>query len=258
MAKELLSLEWVEDLLPKNYRRKAMFGGLAYYLDDLMILALFEDNRDWNGCLFPVEREHHPQVMELFPVLSPHKILGKWLYLPMDTENFESHAQDIIDRMKKEVLKGSGIFGVIPAKKKAKAIKKEKDPLAGIDYKRMDTRRPKMFADEAPEKVFEKAKSIADLKNLGPQTDKHFKKAGIKTVDAFVKMGWQKAYAKLVKSNPKTRHTLYAYALIGALKNIDMFQITAEEKAEAKALNAALKPKPAKKASTKKKSKKVR
>lgn len=251
--KELLSLQWVEDLLPRNHRRKAMFGGLAYYVDDLMILALFEDSKDWNGCLFPVEREHHEDVMKLFPELSPHKILGKWLYLPMQTENFESIAENIIDRMKKEVLKGSGMFGVIPAKKKPKTTKKEKDPLAGIDYKRMDTRRPKMFADEAPEKIFEKAKSIADLKNLGPQTDKHFKKAGIKTVDAFVKMGWQKAFTKMVKVNPKLRHTLYAYALIGALRNIDMFHITEAEKVEAKALNAALKPKAEKKANKKKK-----
>lgn len=253
--KELLSLQWVEDLLPRNHRRKAMFGGLAYYVDDLMILALFEDSKDWNGCLFPVEREHHEEVMELFPELSPHKILGKWLYLPMQTENFESIAENIIERMKKEVLKGSGLFGVIPAKKKPKNAKKEKDPLSGIDYRRMDTRRPKMFADAAPEEVFKKAKSIADLKNLGPQTEKHFQKAGIKTVDAFVKMGWQKAFTKLAKSNPKLRHTLYAYALIGALRNTDWLQISPEEKAEAKELNAALKPKPEPKAKLTKKSK---
>lgn len=256
MAKELIGLSWIEDLLPEDFRRKAMFGGFGYYMDDLMILAMFESAKPdriykgkkfkfelWNGCLFPVEKGIQSHVIQIFPLLFPHPILSKWLYLPAETEDFESHVEVIMKRLRQEVSKNSGLFGVIPERKKKAAVKKEKDPLAGIDYRKMDTRRPKMFADEPLEEKLKTATKISDLKNLGPQAEKHFKKAGIKSVKAFVKMGWQKAFTKLAKSDPKLRHTLYAYALIAALKNTDWSNLTEKEKAEAKALNAALKPK---------------
>jgi hypothetical protein len=245
MAKELTTLAWIEDFLPQGFLRKSIFGGFGYYLDDLMILALFESDKDWHGVLYPVERIQHAEILKLFPELKPHSILSKWLYLPSDYENFESHAEAITKRMRQEVSKGSGLFGVIPDRKK-KALAKSrpaKDPLQGIDFKKVDTRRPKMFSDEPAKVALTKAKKISDLKNLGPQAEKHFQKAGIKSVQAFVKMGWEKAFAKLAKADPKLRHTLYAYALIGALKNKNWLELSPQEKADAKALNQKLKPK---------------
>ena len=99
-----------------------------------------------------------------------------------------------------------------------------------------------MFSDEPAADRFAKAKSIRDLKNLGIATEAHFKKAGIKTVKQFIKLGWEKAFIKLVKSNPKSRHTLYGYALIGALQNKNWLQISDADKAAAKALALKLKP----------------
>ena len=252
MARQLTELGWIEELLPEGYRRKPMFGGFAYYLGDLMILAMFESTGSrkyrgqtynfelWYGCMFPVERERQELVLKQFPNLVRHPILGKWLYLPFESEDFETHAETLLKKLRFEVAKESPLFGVIPdRKKKAKGSKKVKP----VKDEKIDTRVPMMFRDEPAEDVLTKAKKISDLRNLGPQTEIHFHKAGIKSVKAFVKMGWRKAFAKLVKSNPKSRHTLYAYALIGALQNKDMMQISDEDKAEAKALNAALKPK---------------
>lgn len=249
MAKDLTSLKWIEQLLPADNLRKPMFGGFGYYVEDRIVLAIFEGSEDrvykkqtfnfdiWNGCLFPVDREKHTEIKKIFPILIPHPILTKWMYLPSQTEDFENHVEKIM----KEVRRGSLLFGVIPKSKKKKKItkiKKNKKP-----QEKIDTRIPQMFRDESFEDRLAQAKKISDLKNLGPATEKHFTKAGIKTVNQFVKLGWKKTFKKLVEVNPKNRHTLFAYALIGALKNIDWNGISAEDKNEAKIFSASLKKK---------------
>jgi hypothetical protein len=165
--------------------------------------------------------------------LISHPILPKWLYLPITTENFDNYAEDILQQIKKR----SPLFGTIPKSKG----KKNKPTKLVIDTK-IDTRRPRMFSDEPAEAILTKAKKISDLKNLGPSTEVAMAKAGIKTASQFIKLGWEKAFTKLVKQNPKNRHTLFAYALIGALKNVDAFHIPAADKEAAKALAAKLKP----------------
>lgn len=107
-----------------------------------------------------------------------------------------------------------------------------------------------MFRDEPAEQALARAQVISDLKNLGPQTEKYFLKAGIKTAAELRRLGWKKAMIKLVASNPKHRHSLFAYALIGALKNLDWNAIPDEEKKAAREFCASLKP--AKKAHSKK------
>ena len=110
--------------------------------------------------------------------------------------------------------------------------------------------KPKMFRDEPASEVIAKAQKISDFKNLGPATEKHFLKAGIKTANQFVKLGWKKTLVKLVESDPKNRHSLFAYALIGALKNQDWNAISEKDKAEARSFSASLKPKSPKKRKT--------
>lgn len=110
-------------------------------------------------------------------------------------------------------------------------------------YEKIDMRTPRMFSDESFEEKLSKAQKISDLKNLGPTTEKGMQKAGIKTLDQFVKMGWKKAMIKLVAFNPKNRHSMFAYALIGALKNVDAFHISEDDKKEAREFCASLKPK---------------
>lgn len=244
MAKEPLALRWIEELLPKEFFRKPMFGGFAYYIDERIVLAVFENPGDrtyrkhkfnfdlWNGCLFPVEREHHQEITNSFPVLIPHPVLTKWLYIPADTENFDTHIEEIM----KEIRRRSKIFGVVPKTKKPKKLKADV-----VSSKNIDTRRPRMFSDEPFKDRIKKATKVSDLKNLGPTSEKEFLKAGIKTANQFVKLGWKKSLEKLVKSNPKNRHSIFAYALIGALQNKEWNRISDEDKLEAKEFVASLK-----------------
>lgn len=239
MAKEPQELKWIEDLLPEgDYRRKAMFGGFAYYIGDKMVLATFEStgNRTykrkkypfeiWNGCMFPVDREFQDKALARFPFLTPHPILPKWLYLPLETENFEEQVTEVMA----QAVKPTGYWGSVPKPKSSKKKRAQKEE----DYGNIDTRTPRMFSDEPAEDVLKKAKRISDLKNFGPKTEEAFHKAGIKTVPQFLKLGWKRAMEKLAKVDPKNRHSLFAYAIIGAITNKDWNAITEQEKEEAR------------------------
>jgi hypothetical protein len=241
MAKEPQELKWIESLLPEDeYRRKAMFGGFAYYLGDKMVLATFEStgNRTyrrkkypfeiWNGCMFPVEKEFQEKALQKFPFLTPHPVLPKWLYLPLETENFE----ELVTEVMNQAIKPLGYWGSIPKLKKKKTTKKTKEE--DFDWRKIDTRTPRMFSDEPAENVLNRAKKISDLKNLGPKTERAFHKAGIKTVQQFIKLGWKKSMVKLVKADSQNRHSVFAYALIGALTNKEWNAISEREKEEAR------------------------
>lgn len=162
--KEPRELKWVEEELPfEEFLRKPMFGGFAYYFGPVLKLVMFEvegDNRYrdhvypfevWNGCLFPAEREHHEVLLKKFPFLVNHPVLPKWLYLPVKTEDFEN----LVVKVLKDVLKPTGLWGVIPKGKKPKtkkeAVKKpssraKKETVATKkSSKSLDTKKPKMF-----------------------------------------------------------------------------------------------------------------
>ena len=108
-----------------------------------------------------------------------------------------------------------------------------------------------MFSDEPAEQVLQTAVKISDLKNLGEVSERSFHRAGIKTAQQFIKMGWKKAMIKLIAIDPKNRHTMYAYALIGALANKEWNGLSEKEKQEAKDFTKSLAP--VKKKKTKKK-----
>ncbi|WP_373999301.1 TfoX/Sxy family DNA transformation protein [Bdellovibrio bacteriovorus] len=239
MAKEPQELKWIESLLPEGeYRRKAMFGGFIYYIEDKAVLLIFESEGGsrtykgkkydfdlWNGCMFPVDKEFQEQALQRCPFLIPHPILPKWLYLPVHTEHFDELATEAL----KQAVRPNSYWGSIPKSK----LKAKKDPFRGISDK-MDTTRPRMFTDEPAETVLKRAKKISDLKNLGAESEKHFHKAGIKTPQQFIKLGWKKTLLKLIAMNPKHRHSIYAYALIGALTNTEFNLISQAEKDEAR------------------------
>ena len=250
MAKELLNLYWVEELLPKGYIRKPMFGGFAFYFESRLVLVLFESTGErsynnkkynfelWNGCLFPAEREHHPEILKKFTFLINHPVLPKWLYLPLDTEDFEAHALALLKEIRKLNLK----FGVIPKQKKSKFKK-----IKHLKTKRVKTHLPQMFSDEPKKERFNSAQKITDLKNLGPATEIEFTKAGIKTVQQFLKLGWKKTMIKISRSNPKNIHSIFAYAVIGALKNQDWHKISHIDKLAAREFMKNLREKKSKK-----------
>jgi len=245
--KQLGELKWIEEELPASMVRKAMFGGFAYYFQDKLLLVLFENEGDrsyrgqsydfelWNGCMFPLEREYHGETLKKYPYLINHPVLPKWLYLPLQTEDFEDKAQKIIKRL---MLPGS-IWGVISKAKN----KKKKPKTVKVREEKIDCRRPRMFSDDDVALDFAKLKNISDLKNLGPSSEKEFHQAGIRTPRQFQKLGWKKALQKLVKVNPKNAHAVYAYALIGALSNKEWFRLSVSEKEGAQAFTRKLRKK---------------
>lgn len=250
MAKEPQELKWLESLLPEDgYRRKPMFGGFAYYIDERIVMVIFENPGDykyrnqtykfevWNGCMFPVEHEHHDKARAQFPELITHPVLAKWLYVPLHTEGFDELATDII----RQAIRSNGFWGSFP---KGKAKKSKTAKAAAFDKisTKIDTRKPRMFSDEPAEQVLQVAKKISDLKNMGEVTERNFHRAGIKTAQQFIKMGWKKAMMKMVALDPKFRHTMYAYTLIGALTNKEWNGLSAEEKIEARDFTKSLAP----------------
>ncbi len=235
MAKSLKTLHWVESLLPQNCLRKAMFGGFAYYLDQKLILVMFESEGNfkhkdkkfnfelWNGCMFPAEKDNHQLLLKKHSYLINHPVLPKWLYLPQATENFDSRVEDVL----KDIKRRPQIFGTYSQKKKTQSKVKNKTL-------KVNTRKPQMFSDVPAEIKLKTAVNISDLKNLGPVSEVTFKKIGITKVSQFAKLGWQKTMVLLAKSNKKHIHSLYAYALIGALKNQDWNAISEEDRKKAR------------------------
>ena len=111
-------LGWVTEPLTDEtgYMERPMFGCLACYLHGRLMLVLAAREDPWNGLLVPTERDMHDSLMEDFPSLSPHPVLGKWLYLPVKDNEFENIAQDLVER----ILSNDIRFGVEPKEKKSK------------------------------------------------------------------------------------------------------------------------------------------
>ncbi len=242
MAKEPKELQWIELLLPEGYFRRPMFGGFAYYFEGKLGLVTFESEGDrvyrgktydydlWNGCLFPLERAYHAKALGLAPYLKNHPVLAKWLYLPQQTEEFEERAEFLLKR----IFRSGSYWGVV-AQQKAKKSK--------VTDEKIDTRRPRMFSDKSDQVEIKYLQNISDLKNLGPTSEKLFRQAGIKTPQAFEKMGWKKALEKLVKASPKNAHSIFGYALVGALRNKEWFRLSDDEKKEVRDYVALLRKK---------------
>lgn len=102
---------------------------------------------------------------------------------------------------------------------------------------------PRMFSDEPAAQALAVARNISDLKNLGPESEKAFTRAGIKTAQQFIKMGWKNAMKKLVQYDHKNAHSIFAYALIGALKNTAWNAIPESDKLEARTFVKSLREK---------------
>lgn len=110
------SLQWVFEPLESNpaFTQKRMFGCLAGYLVDRIVLVVADKEEPWNGLLIPTEREFHPLLQTEFSALVPHPILGKWLYISQGNPSFEETAAKII----KLILAGNPRIGVLPKLKK--------------------------------------------------------------------------------------------------------------------------------------------
>ncbi len=97
--------------------------------------------------MFPVEREHHAEIINKFPQLFNHPILGKWLYAPQDTEDFE----DLVTKILRQIPGRLDIFGVITKPKKTKSTKMKKvssDKKVKKTRIKLNMKKPSLFSDK--------------------------------------------------------------------------------------------------------------
>jgi hypothetical protein len=95
-------LAWVVETLESepSFALRPMFGGRAVHLHGRMVLYLTLKKEPWRGVLVPTLRDHQPALQAECPALSPHPILGKWLYLPEAAPSFERDAAWIVRRIR--------------------------------------------------------------------------------------------------------------------------------------------------------------
>ena len=97
-----------------------MFGCLAAYLHGRLIAVIADREDPWRGLLVPTSKEYHESIIEDYPALSPHPVLGKWLYISSSHEDFEGESSAILEA----IASGDARLGVEPKEKKTRASKK--------------------------------------------------------------------------------------------------------------------------------------
>ena len=99
---------------------KSMFGGRALYLDGKLMLFFTakEERWNWKGILVCTDRARHEALIKDFPMLSPHTVLPKWLYLPEKEEKFETLASQLVALAAKRDPR----MGVQPSPKKKRSV----------------------------------------------------------------------------------------------------------------------------------------
>ncbi len=131
MATKRFENEWIFEPLAHRpgFRTKRMFGGLAAYLHDRLLMILVEPTKTgrwkWHGVLVATSRERHEAIQRQFPQLVPHDVLSKWLYLDSRADDFEPVMQEVADAM----ARNDARFGVIsiPAAPKARKTSASKN-----------------------------------------------------------------------------------------------------------------------------------
>lgn len=115
-------LTWLVEPLQENpsFENRAMFGARAIYFDGRMVLCLAMKEEPWRGVLVPTERENHAALRAEFPVLTPHPILPKWLYLPESTASFETVAMRLVGLIRALDPR----LGIVPPAKRPRAKKR--------------------------------------------------------------------------------------------------------------------------------------
>ena len=112
-------LHWVVESLwdEPSYLEKSMFGCRACYLHGRLMLVLASQDEDpWRGLLIPTEKEFHPSLLAEYPGVVVHPVLGKWLYMAEDSEEFEETAQRLVER----ISRADPRIGVMPKPRKRK------------------------------------------------------------------------------------------------------------------------------------------
>jgi hypothetical protein len=99
-----------------SFFQKPMFGCQAVYLFGKLVLVLAAQEEPWNGLLVCTSREFHSVLIDDYPALEPHPVLGKWLYLAQAHDSFEETAQQLIQ----QIIKNDPRIGVEPGVRRRK------------------------------------------------------------------------------------------------------------------------------------------
>ena len=132
-------LLWLTEPLRENptYLDRPMFGGRAVYYDGRLVLFLVMKTEPWRGVLVPTERTEHAALLAEFPVLAPHPVLPKWLYLAESAASFEREAQRLVGLIRALDPR----IGVVPgAERKSKSRRRPTPVLEGPSVRRFDKR----------------------------------------------------------------------------------------------------------------------
>ena len=114
--------EWLWEPLEADvtFVLRSMFGAKAAYLDGKLMLCFCAGEEPWRGVLVCTDRPHHPALLAEFPVLSPHPILPKWLYLPESADRFEPIAARLVALARRRDPR----LGVMPKPRKVRRTKR--------------------------------------------------------------------------------------------------------------------------------------
>ncbi len=110
--------EWLWEPLEVDatFVLRSMFGAKAAYLDGKLMLCFCAGEEPWRGVLVCTDHAQHPALLTEFPVLAPHPILPKWLYLPETADGFEPLATRLVALARHRDPR----LGVMPQRKKSK------------------------------------------------------------------------------------------------------------------------------------------
>ena len=109
---------WIIESLEEDasFEDRSMFGCRATYFRGQLVLVCADQEEPWNGLLLVTSREHHLALQAEFPSLTPHAVLGKWLYISQGHPDFEEIAPAIVSHIKK----GDERIGIEPKPRKQK------------------------------------------------------------------------------------------------------------------------------------------
>ncbi len=137
--------EFVLDAIaPLSPRTRSMFGCLAIYVQDKIVLILRDKHQPTadNGVWLATTEEHHPSLRRDFPSMRSIQVFGKqvtgWQVLPADSQDFEEAAL----RACELVLAGDPRIGKVPGTRRA----------TGSTAKKKKKNAPKSSRVKAPRK----------------------------------------------------------------------------------------------------------
>jgi hypothetical protein len=115
-------LQWLAEPIAAEptFVLKSWFGGRTIMLNGRHHLFLTTQGEPWQGVLVCTFHEHHESLLAEFPALVQHPVLGKWLYLPENSETFERDAKRLVQLVKARDPR----LGILPSPRKKRAAKK--------------------------------------------------------------------------------------------------------------------------------------